>query len=105
VLFLLAVFGPVIQPWYLLWGAVVLAAGGFTRRELPIAVAATAALVVHGLVQSSATSESVLRVSDPVSAMIVLAAAVIGIFSSRTARREILDGRAQWTDGAGRIAA
>lgn len=105
VLFLLAAFGPVIQPWYLLWGGVVLAAGGFARRELPIVVAATAALVVHGLAQSSATSESVLRVSDPVSAIIAITAAVAGIFSSRTARREILDGRAQWTDDAGRIAA
>jgi hypothetical protein len=84
---------------------VVLAAGGFARRELPIVVAATAALVVHGLAQSSATSESVLRVSDPVSAIIAITAAVAGIFSSRTARREILDGRAQWTDDAGRIAA
>jgi hypothetical protein len=105
VLFLLAAFGPVIQPWYLLWGAIVLAAGGYTRRELPIVVAATAALVVHGLAQSSATSESVLRVSDPVSAAIAIVAAILGIFSSRTARREILDGRAQWTADAGKIAA
>lgn len=105
VLFLLAAFGPVIQPWYLLWGTLVLAAGGFTRRELPIVVAATAALVVHGLAQSSATSESVLRVSDPVSAAIAITAALAGILSSRTARREILDGRAQWSDDAGRIAA
>jgi alpha-1,6-mannosyltransferase len=106
VLFLLAAFGPVIHPWYLLWGAVILAAGGYRRRELPIVVAATAALVVHGLTQSSATSESVLRVSDPVSAAIVAVAALIGIFSSRTARREILDGRAQWAQpDPGRIAA
>lgn len=103
VLFLLAAFGPVIQPWYLLWGVVVLAAGGLTRRELPIVVAATAALVVHGLAQSSATSESVLRVSDPVSAVIAIAAAIAGIFSSRTARREILDARAQWTSNPGTI--
>jgi hypothetical protein len=103
VLFLLAAFGPVIQPWYLLWGVVVLAAGGLTRRELPIVVAATAALVVHGLAQSSATSESVLRVSDPVSAIIAIAAAIIGILSSRTARREILDARAQWTSNPGTI--
>jgi hypothetical protein len=105
VLFLLAAFGPVIQPWYLLWGMIVLAAGGLSRRELPWIVAGTAALVVHGLAQSSATSESVLKVSDPVSALIAISAAVIGILSSRTARREILGGREQWTQSPGRISA
>jgi hypothetical protein len=98
VLLLLAVFGPVIQPWYLLWGVILLAAAGFTRRELPFVVAITAALVVHGLAQSSATSEAVLQVADPVSAMVAIAAAVIGIMGSRTARAEILAGRARWAN-------
>ena len=96
VLLLLAVFGPVIQPWYLLWGIIILAAAGFTRRDLPFVVAATAALVVHGLAQSGATSEAVLQVADPLSAAVVIAAAVIGIMSSRTTRAEILNGKARW---------
>jgi len=96
VLLLMAVFGPVIQPWYLLWGVLLLAAAGFTRRDLPWVVAGTAAMVVHGLAQSSATSEAVLRVSDPLSGAVAIAAAVIGIISSRTIRTEMLNGKARW---------
>ncbi len=96
VLLFLAVFGPVIQPWYLLWGLVILAAAGFTRKELPYVVAATAGLVIHGLTQSSATSADVLQVSDPVSAILAISAAILGIMSSRSTRTELLEGKDRW---------
>jgi hypothetical protein len=98
VLLLLAVFGPVIQPWYLLWGLLIMAAAGFTRKELPYVVAATAGLVIHGLTQSSATSADVLQVADPVSAVLAIGAAVLGIMSSRTTRTELLEGKDRWAN-------
>ena len=85
-----------IQPWYLLWGLVILAAAGFTRKELPYVVAATAGLVIHGLTQSSATSADVLQVSDPVSAILAISAAILGIMSSRSTRTELLEGKDRW---------
>ncbi|HCK79690.1 MAG TPA: hypothetical protein DHW34_06720 [Actinobacteria bacterium] len=96
VLLLLAIFGPVVQPWYLLWGLVVLAAAGYRRRELPYLIAATTGMVVHGLTQSSATSADVLQVSDPVSAALAISAAVIGILSDRRTRTEILQAGEHW---------
>ena len=98
ILLLLAVFGPVIQPWYLLWGLLIMAAAGFTRKELPYVVAATAGLVIHGLTQSSATSADVLQVADPVSAILAIGAAVLGIMSSRTTRTELLEGKDRWSN-------
>lgn len=60
-LLVLVVFGPVIQPWYLLWGLVVLAACG-PGRWLPVAVWTSAALPFLVLPNGSSAHDTVLLV-------------------------------------------
>jgi alpha-1,6-mannosyltransferase len=91
----LAVLGPVVQPWYLLWGAVLLAAGGMTRREMRIGVILTALLVIQGLAQSSGTDNSLLRVPDASAAIIAIGVALLAILVPRRSREELFG---NWDD-------
>ncbi len=94
----LAVLGPVVQPWYLLWGAVLLAAGGMTRREMRIGIILTALFVIHGLTQSSqssATGNSLAHVPSAAAAIVAIALALAAILVPRRSRDELFG---SWDD-------
>jgi alpha-1,6-mannosyltransferase len=71
------VLGPVIQPWYLLWILPLFAVTGLSATQLRWTILLTAAFAVHGMAESSATSDTVLELTDLVA--IVVAVAVVGI--------------------------
>ena len=89
-LLLVVVLGPVVQPWYLLWALPLLAATGLTAKQLRVAILATAVFTVHAMVETGATADSALDITDALN--LVLAAAVVAlvIFASPRERRLIL---------------
>jgi alpha-1,6-mannosyltransferase len=73
----LVAFGPVIQPWYLLWGIPLIAASGLSHKYVRAAVIVIAAFTIHGIANSSATTDTFLDLSDGLA--ILLAVLVLGI--------------------------
>jgi len=88
--FVLVAFGPVLQPWYLLWSLPLFAASGLSRVELRIALVGTAGFTLFGLVTSSATQDSLVQVSDLFAVLIVAAVIVVLLAISPRERRLIL---------------
>ncbi|MEZ5115552.1 MAG: polyprenol phosphomannose-dependent alpha 1,6 mannosyltransferase MptB [Candidatus Nanopelagicales bacterium] len=84
------VLGPVVQPWYLLWFLPLFAATGLGRRELRWTILLTAAFAVHGMSESSSTSDTLLELTDGIS--IVAAFAIVGVvlLASPRERRLVL---------------
>ena len=84
------ILGPVIQPWYLLWVLPLFAVTGLSATELRWTILLTAAFAVHGMAESSATSDTVLELTDLVA--IVVAIAVVGVIllASPRERRLVL---------------
>lgn len=73
----LVVFGPVVQPWYLLWSIPLVAASGLSHKYVRFVVIVIAAFTIHGIANSSATTDTFMDLSDGLA--ILLAAAVLGI--------------------------
>lgn len=71
------VLGPVVQPWYLLWFLPLFAATGLTPKELRWTIVLTALFAIHGMSESSATSDNLLEVTDGLA--IVTAVAIVGV--------------------------
>ena len=69
--------GPVIQPWYLLWFLPLFAVAGLTPVQLRIAIITTAGFALHGMAESSSTSDNLFEFSDGLA--IVAAFAVVGL--------------------------
>ena len=69
--------GPVVQPWYLLWSLPLFAATGLSRNELRVVIVLTAGFAIHGIAESSSTSDSLLEFSDGIS--IIAAFVLIGL--------------------------
>jgi hypothetical protein len=88
----LVVLGPVIQPWYLLWFLPLFAAAGLSARETQFAVLATAAFTVHGMVESSATSDNFLDVTDGITFLLAVAITAVILLASPRERRLVLGG-------------
>lgn len=86
------VLGPVIQPWYLLWFLPLFAASGLTGRESQLAVLVTAAFTVHGMVESSATSDNFLDVTDGITFLVAVAITAVILLASPRERRLVLGG-------------
>ena len=86
----LVVLGPVIQPWYLLWFLPLFAAAGLSARETQIAVLATAAFTVHAMVESSATSDNFLDVTDGITFLLAVAITAVILLASPRERRLVL---------------
>lgn len=82
--------GPVVQPWYLLWILPLFAVSGLPRWELKVALIGTAALTLHGLATSSATSDSLLEVSDGIAVLAVALLIAVLIVASPRERRLLL---------------
>jgi hypothetical protein len=86
----IVVLGPVIQPWYLLWFLPLFAAAGLGRRERHVAVFLTAAFTVHGMVESSTTSDNFLDITDGITFVIAAAIVALVLFASPRERGLIL---------------
>ena len=86
----IVVLGPVVQPWYLLWFIPLLVVTGLTQAQLRIAILLTAALSIHGMVDGSATSDSILDFSNGVAVLLAVAFITLILVASPRERRLIL---------------
>jgi hypothetical protein len=84
--------GPVIQPWYLLWILPLFAATGLGPTQLRIAILTIAGFSLHGMAESSSTSDNLFEFSDGLA--IVAAFIVVGLvlLVSPRERRLVLGG-------------
>ncbi len=84
--------GPVIQPWYLLWILPLFAATGLRPTQLRIVIIIIAGFSLHGMAESSSTSDNLFEFSDGLA--IVAAFVVVGLvlLVSPRERRLILGG-------------
>ena len=86
----LVVLGPVIQPWYLLWALPLFAVSGLTHRGMQVAVLVTTAFTVHGMVESSTTSDNFLDITDGITFVIAVAIVALVALASPRERRLLL---------------
>lgn len=89
-LFALVFFGPVLQPWYLLWSLPLFAMSGLSRLEFRAAMIVTTALTLLGLANSSATSDTLFKLSDGLSILFVAGIIIALIVTSPRERRFLL---------------
>ena len=83
--------GPVVQPWYLLWVLPLAAATGLSARELRVVLLLVAGFTLYGLWETSATTDSLLELSDGLA--MAAAAVAVGIAVSVSPReRQLLFG-------------
>lgn len=85
------VLGPVVHPWYLLWALPLFAASGMNRRWQQATIILTAAFAVHGMVESSTTSDNFLDVTDGITFLVAAAIVAIIALASPQERRLLLD--------------
>ena len=88
----LVVLGPVIQPWYLLWFLPLFATTGLSRRALQLTVLITAAFTVHGMVESSTTSDNFLDITDGITFAVAVAIVALVALVSPRERKLLLGG-------------
>ncbi len=84
------VFGPVVQPWYVLWSLPLLAAAGLRRMELRAVLIVTVILSLYGVVSSSATQDSLFQLSDFLAVAVVTAATLLVLAVSPRERQLLL---------------
>ena len=84
--------GPVVQPWYLLWFLPLFAVSGLSPGQLRVTVIAIAGFSLHGMAESSSTSDNLFEFSDGLA--IVAAFIVVGLvlLVSPRERRLVLGG-------------
>jgi alpha-1,6-mannosyltransferase len=87
----LVMLGPVVQPWYLLWALIALAASGLTSGQTRVAVLATTGFVVYSLANSGSTVPTYVFLSDGIAAMVSVAIVVGLLASSKRARAILLE--------------
>ena len=84
--------GPVIQAWYLLWALPLIAATGLRKPwHLRAITLGTAAFVIYGLAESSATANSFLQLQDGL-AMLFAAGAIAFVALASPRERELVLG-------------
>ena len=84
------ILGPVIQPWYLLWVLPLFAVTGLSATQLRWTILLTAAFAVHGMAESSATSDTVLELTDLVAILVAIAVVAVILLASPRERRLVL---------------
>jgi len=84
------ILGPVIQPWYLLWILPLFAVTGLSEMQLRWTILLTAAFAVHGMAESSATSDTLLELTDLVAIAFALAIVALILLASPRERKLVL---------------
>ncbi len=75
--------GPVVQVWYFLWALPLVAATGLRRPwHLRAIILGTAAFVVYGLAESSATADALIELQDGVAVVVALVAIAAVVVAS-----------------------
>lgn len=82
--------GPVIQPWYLLWFLPLFAVTGMSEVQLRWTILLTAAFAVHGMAESSATSDTLFELTDLVAIGFAVAIVALILLASPRERRLVL---------------
>ena len=86
----MVLLGPVIQPWYLLWILPLFAVTGLSETQLRWTILLTAAFAVHGMAESSATSDTLFELTDLVAIAFALAIVALILLASPRERRLVL---------------
>ena len=89
-LLVVVAFGPVVQPWYLLWSLPLFAASGLSRGGLRIALFGTAILTMQGIASSSATADTLWEVSEGLTLLAITGVLLLIIVASSRERRLLL---------------
>ena len=84
------ILGPVIQPWYLLWVLPLFAVTGLSEVQLRWTILLTAAFAVHGMAESSATSDTLFELTDLVAIAFALAIVALILLASPRERQLVL---------------
>lgn len=85
---IVVVLGPVVQPWYLLWFLPLFVVTGLDAIQLRWTIFLTAAFAVHGMVEGSATVDSILELNDGLA--IAFAIGVVGLIALASPRERAL---------------
>ncbi|MDQ1246554.1 MAG: hypothetical protein QG597_922 [Actinomycetota bacterium] len=89
--FMITVFlGPVVQPWYVLWGLPLLVAAGLRRNELRLVLLGTAVFTLHALATSSSTQDTFLQLSEGIGLLLVAGIIAVVLMTSPRERRLLL---------------
>lgn len=76
-------FGPVVQPWYLLWALPPLAVSGLRKPwHLKAVVLGTAIMVIYGLSEPTATSDAHLDLIDSLGIVLAIASVALVVLAS-----------------------
>ena len=76
-------FGPVVQPWYLLWALPLIAVSGLRKPwHLKAIVLGTAIVVIYGLSEPTATSDSHLDLIDSLGFVLAIASVALVVLAS-----------------------
>lgn len=76
-------FGPVVQPWYLLWALPLIAVSGLRKPwHLKAVVLGTAVVVIYGLSEPTATSDAHLDLIDSLGFLAAIAAVAFAVLAS-----------------------
>lgn len=89
-LLVIVVLGPVLQPWYLLWSLPVLAATGLGARAVRAVALLTALFTVHAMIETGATADSTLDLSDVLTVPLAAAVVALIVLASPRERRLVL---------------
>ena len=86
------VLGPAFQPWYLLWFLPLFAATGLTATQLRWVILLIAGFSLHGMAESSATSDNLFEFSDGLAILAAFAVVGLVLLVSPRERRLVLGG-------------
>ncbi len=82
--------GSVVQPWYLLWCLPLFAATGMSRTELRWTIVLTAGFAVHGMGESSSTSDTLLQLTDGLAILVAIVIVAVILLASPRERQLVL---------------
>jgi hypothetical protein len=87
----MVVLGPVVQPWYLLWGLVVLAGAGLSRVGTKVTVLVSIGFVVYSVANSGATVPTYVFLQDGIATLVSCAVVLALLAVSKRSRSLLMD--------------